>query len=274
MTELLLAKDLTALGIESGELRSRTRQGSLLHVRRGVYAEPADRTDREDHLLRVRGALAFAGSESIVSFGSAAIVHNLPVPDAVLERVHVTKIRNSGGKRRTDLHVHVAPLTPAEIVTVDGIPVTSLDRTFVDLARVVGLYDAVAAGDVALRRGMAPDAVADQLELCKSRRGIRTARRAARLIDARSESYAESRSRVIMVEQGLPVPELQVEITGPDAFKARVDFLWEAARLVGEFDGEIKYGRSLRSGENPGDAVFREKIREDRLRDLGYVVVR
>lgn len=272
--ELLLSRDLTAAGIESGELRSRTESGSLLHLRRGAYATPLDRTVRQEHLLLVRSAITFAETESVVSFGSAALVHGLPVPDAVLQTVHVTKIRNSGGKRRPGVHVHVAPLNSAEIVTVDGLPVTSLDRTFVDLARGVGLYDAVAAGDLALRRGMDPAAVVEQLEMSKRRRGIRNARLAARLIDARSESYAESKSRVIMFEQRLPRPELQVEIIDTDGFEARVDFLWEDLAVIGEFDGEQKYGRLLRDGEAPSDAVFREKIREDRLRELGYIVVR
>ncbi|MDN5916403.1 MAG: hypothetical protein L0I76_15095 [Pseudonocardia sp.] len=31
--------------------------------------------------------------------------------------------------------------------------------------------------------------------------------------------------------------------------------------VVGEFDGKIKYGRSLRPGQDPGDVVFEEKIR-------------
>jgi len=137
--ELLLSKDLAAAGIESGELRSRTRSGDLVHLRRGAYTTPTGRTDREDHLLRVRAALAFAESLSVLSFGSAALVHGLPVPGSALQSVHLTKIRNSGGKRRPGIHVHVAPLSAAEITSVNGLPVTSLDRTFADLARVVGL---------------------------------------------------------------------------------------------------------------------------------------
>lgn len=77
-----------------------------------------------------------------------------------------------------------------------------------------------------------------------------------------------------MIENRVPLPELQVEIDGLDGFDARVDFLWEACRVIGEFDGKIKYGRLLRPGETPGDAVFREKRREDALRELGYIVVR
>ncbi|MDT7681251.1 MAG: hypothetical protein QOG57_1561, partial [Pseudonocardiales bacterium] len=41
-----------------------------------------------------------------------------------------------------------------------------------------------------------------------------------------------------------------------------------------EFDGRIKYGRLLRPGQAPGDAVFEEKRREDALRDHGLRVVR
>ncbi len=33
-----------------------------------------------------------------------------------------------------------------------------------------------------------------------------------------------------------------------------------------EFDGRVKYGRLLQPGQEPGDAVFQEKLREDALR--------
>lgn len=39
-------------------------------------------------------------------------------------------------------------------------------------------------------------------------------------------------------------------------------------------DGKVKYGRYLRPGQTPGDAVFAEKRREDALRDYGLEVVR
>ena len=52
---------------------------------------------------------------------------------------------------------------------------------------------------------------------------------------------------------------------------AATDFAWHEQRVFGEFDGKMKYGRLLRAGETAGDAVFREKQREDRVRELtGY----
>jgi hypothetical protein len=52
--------------------------------------------------------------------------------------------------------------------------------------------------------------------------------------------------------------------------------LLDVEPVVVEFDGFVKYGRTVvRPGEPaPGDVVFTEKVREDRLRTLGYEVVR
>ncbi|GAA4698289.1 hypothetical protein GCM10023215_40850 [Pseudonocardia yuanmonensis] len=44
--------------------------------------------------------------------------------------------------------------------------------------------------------------------------------------------------------------------------------------MVGEFDGRVKYGRLLPPGQEPGDAVFAEKIREDAIRAAGWTVLR
>jgi hypothetical protein len=78
-----------------------------------------------------------------------------------------------------------------------------------------------------------------------------------------------------MMDAGLPLPDLQVEVRRPDSrLVGRCDFGWRGPRLLGEFDGQVKYGRLLRPGQTPGDAVFEEKRREDALRDEGWGVVR
>ena len=97
--------------------------------------------------------------------------------------------------------------------------------------------------------------------------GSPAAAAAALFAKALSESVGESRLRVLMANQGLPTPELQVEIRGADGrLIGRVDFLLEGV-LVVEFDGAMKYG-------DGADAVLAEKWREDRLRELGYGVLR
>ena len=63
------------------------------------------------------------------------------------------------------------------------------------------------------------------------------------------------------------MPELQHPVLDADGNLIGIcDFYWEEDHHVGEFDGKVKYGRLLRPGESPGDAVFREKRREDRVR--------
>ena len=78
-------------------------------------------------------------------------------------------------------------------------------------------------------------------------------------------------SRVVFADHGIPMPIPQLEVfDGLGGFVARSDFGWEEERTLGEFDGRQKYGRLLlRPGQSPEDALFKEKRREDRLRDLG-----
>ena len=74
---------------------------------------------------------------------------------------------------------------------------------------------------------------------------------------------------------GLPAPDLQWDVRDSSGnLIGRCDFAWRGGQLLGEFDGQIKYGRLLRPGEQAGDAVFREKRREDALRDTGARLIR
>ena len=96
-----------------------------------------------------------------------------------------------------------------------------------------------------------------------------------RLADGRSASVAESRSKYFFYAHGFPAPELQFAVYDGSELIGTTDFAWPSLGLLGEFDGRVKYGRLLRPGEEPGDAVFREKRREDQLRRVtGWRVVR
>lgn len=68
---------------------------------------------------------------------------------------------------------------------------------------------------------------------------------------------------------GFRSPLSQAWIVDNGTAVARVDFLFRAQRTIVEFDGAVKY-----EGVEGRDALFREKRREDRLRALGYQVVR
>ena len=62
-----------------------------------------------------------------------------------------------------------------------------------------------------------------------------------------------------------------VRVGGSTAY---TDFGWSRQRTVGEFDGKVKYGRLLKPGQDAGEVVYAEKLREDAIRDEGWQVVR
>jgi len=159
---------------------------------------------------------------------------------------------------------------------VDGLEVTDPVRTALDLARSLPHEAAVVALDAALHRGiLSHEVVRGRLFDIAGTPGSRSAARAITAADGRSASVGESRSRVILHRWKLAPSALQFEIrSGDGGLVGRSDFAWEAERLVGEFDGRIKYGRLLRPGQDAGDAVFAEKRREDAIRDEDWGVVR
>jgi hypothetical protein len=65
------------------------------------------------------------------------------------------------------------------------------------------------------------------------------------------------------------VPQLQFPVQLANS-TAITDFGWADRCAVGEFDGEVKYGRLVPPGRTPGNVVFAEKVREDAVRALDY----
>lgn len=163
-----------------------------------------------------------------------------------------------------------------QVLTVDGIPVTSLARTAVDLSRSARDWrQAVVDVDAALRAGADLDEVRAVAELCRAWSGARTTARAVALAAAGSESPGETLARLLVVGLGFPAPVTQAVVRDrKGGFVARVDLLLEAERVVIEFDGRVKYRAAAGDPEGPEDVLWREKRHEDQLRELGYEVVR
>lgn len=218
---------------------------------------------RQDHLDRVRRLAASLPDGTCISHASAALALGLPLyamPSAVV----VTRDRGRGA-RTSDVHVHVAQLRAADVVEVDGIPVTSPARTVVDLARRLPFMAGLVVADGAMRRGVTRRGFSDTLRHQWTWPGVRHAAIAVRHADPRAETALESvvRARVILLR--LPIPRLQVNIFGESGWVGRVDFDWEAYGVVGEADGRIKYLE---------DELWREKVRQDELEDAGREVIR
>jgi hypothetical protein len=264
MDDIKLTRALLAEGYNHDDLRRLQQRSELVRVRRGAYATESchDLAIDEQHRRLVLGTVPQLREGAILSHGSAAVLHGLPVWAEAVERVHVTRSRQGNGTKRSVVQVHGAPLDPREMTMVDGVPVTSLTRTVLDLARTLPMEQAVASGDRALALGLPSRELETGLVAMERWPGVRSARRVIAFLDARSESVGESVSRLRLMEEGLPAPEPQREIFGPDGrLIARVDFCWEEKKTIGEFDGKIKYGRLLKPGQRIEDVIFDEKLR-------------
>lgn len=188
--------------------------------------------------------------------------------------VHVASARRHGRKQGRVLH-DIGPLEPSETTVVGRWRVASPAVAAIDTARLMTTASGVAAADAALRRGLTDSAQLDMAGArAAGRPGAARARRTARLATPLSESPGESWSAVVLDDLRLPAPRRQQPFADEDGFIGRVDFWWPEHRVVGEFDGRVKYGRANPSGRPPEDVLWDEKLREDRLRALGQTIVR
>jgi hypothetical protein len=237
-----------------------------------VPAKSLDRRDQHRRLIAATVRQTFV--DTAVSHMSAAVLHQLPIWNNELGRVHITRNQSGGGKVRRYVHLHVAPLTDIDVCEIEGQRVTTLARTVLDLLPTLPMERSVPIGDTALRSGLTLEELAEVEGRCIGWRGMLQARRAINFLDARSESPGESYSRVVLDRIGVPAPVPQYEVWDQGVLIVRADFGWEEFRTLGEFDGKDKYGRLLRPGQTAAYAVFAEKRREDAQRDLGWQIVR
>lgn len=273
-SSLFSTHQLFLAGLNQKDVARQVRAGELVQVRRGFYRPRADLTPVARHRLLVQATVPTLKPGAVLSHASAGVLHGLPVPYAALKRVWVTRSRRGNGHVSKHVIERGCPLPDADVTVIDGLSVTSLPRTVADLARLLRADWAVAVADAALRNGVSKHDLVASIEAARRRRGNARAGFVLDFADPRSESPGESRSRVILAQGGLPAPTLQREVWGDVGLVGRTDFAWEDDGVLGEFDGHIKYGAHRRPGESVGDAVAREKLREDDLRSLEWGVVR
>jgi hypothetical protein len=255
------------------DLARRCARGELARVSSGAYL-PSElwqgMGERERFLTAVRVVAAKADDPMVFSHASAAVIWGLPWFGPWPERVDILRTEAARGHYAAGVSRHAAQSDDAHVV-IDGLAVTSLARTVVDLACQRGFIRSVVVGDAALHRdrrrtlsGPAPDIdVATLLEeLARGSRAPARARDVIGFMDARSDSPGESISRVSMWRAGVPTPVLQQRFA-----PYTVDFWWPEFGVIGEFDGALKYlDPAMRGGRSAERVVYDEKLREDELR--------
>lgn len=238
----------------------------VTRLRRGAYVDSAVWSrlrPYQRYAARVR-ATTLMLPDSVLCLESAAAHLGLPVfgEPADIHLYAPQRTTSRGYRHGTDV-VHTSA-DAKDVVRVDGVRVTSMLETALDLIRVLPLALGVAVVDAALQAGVTREAFESSLEIQKNRRGRRAAAEAIRRGNARSGSVLESVSRVVIELLGYPEPELQTEFRLGSG-RALTDFFWRHLRIVGESDGNAKYfGQKA-----PTDEVIRqERRREVELRRL------
>ena len=169
----------------------------------------------------------------------------------------------------------------ANVVQHRGSGVTSLVQTVLDCIVRMELPEAIAVADDVLgsRRKDGERLTRHALEQASGYLASAAKRRRVLEVlafaDEAAESAGESRSRALIHVLGLPAPVLQHTFYDSEGFIARTDFFWPDYGVIGEFDGDAKYlDNDLLGDRTARETVLAEKKREDRLRALGYTVVR
>ena len=269
-----------AHGETDRSLRAALRAGAVVRLRHGAYARTSlveTLDDRSRHLLLARAALQQQRGEVALAGPSAALLHGFDVFGHDLDVVHLTRLDTGAGRREAGVVHHVVGRAAALRVQLqEGVLVVSPEDAVWQTALLSTLEGAVVTADSALHRhpGLAEPLRALVLRTRAQPRS-RTARLALRIARAETESAGESLTRIACFRHGIPCPTPQHDVLDASGrLIGRADFYWEEARLLGEFDGRIKYERLLRKGQSSSDAVVREKRREDAMRSTSRGMTR
>ena len=224
---------LAELGFSEMAIRHRLTSGRLVAVEQGVFA--VGPVLGHDDWGRWKGATLTAPG-TWLSHVSAAAARDLWAPARLLETV--TRLGNGGPRRHGGLLVYRSTILDQRVTTTfNGVPMTTVPRTVLDLGRQVSHRALARLVRDAVRDHVTLYALGDELARHPRRRGARqlarTLSRYSGLPLERARSGAEIRAMEVLQDAGRPLPRLNVRIAGEEA-----DLSWPAERLIVEIDGE------------------------------------
>lgn len=224
-------RQLAAVGVTRAMVRTRVERGSLVRLHRGVYAVGHRRLRWEG--VRIAAVLA-AGPGAVLSHRDAAGLHGIRSANHRHPDVTVDAQR----RPISGVTLHRAKLGPDDVTRIDGLPVTSLARTLVDLASVVQRGHLVEALSAAERNHRVDiGAIERALERTCGRNGRGHGAMRAALAEVRAHGPQLTRSELellflaLVERSGLPRPRTNVHVHAQE-----VDAWWPQARLAVEID--------------------------------------
>ncbi|OBJ60401.1 hypothetical protein [Mycobacterium sp. 1423905.2] len=232
---------------------------------RAVYPNVYLANDVEPSLRRrIVAAWLWSHRQATITGAAAAALHGAEwIPDEVpVELVHPNTRPPVGVMtRREALH-------DGETQSVDGLPVTTPERTAFDIGRRGAIRSAVARLDTLARAtGFKVDDVLTVAQCHRGARGLRRLESALELVDPGAQSPRESYLRLLLIDAGLPRPQTQIPVLGVDGIPvAYLDLGWPEHLVAVEYDGDQhrtdrrQYVKDLR--------------RIEMLERMGWIIVR
>lgn len=249
-------------GLGPRAIRLRKERGEWLARRPDVFAiAGAPRTRLQD----IMATCLWAGSGSATSHRTAAELWQLGFSD--LREIEITTTRSL---RFAGVIVHRMRYEHQDIAHVRGIPVTTIERTLLDLAAVSGRRDLERAMDLSLSRRLTHISRLRMYASTSCKPGRAGSALVQEMLAARdglsfSESELERRFLRLLSKGGLPKPRQQFDVTVQGS-RFRVDFAFPFAKLIVETDGYAFHS---------GKAAFqRDRWRDNLLRKAGWIVLR
>ena len=237
-------------------LAAHVKAGAVVRVWHGIYAlSPADT------IQRLAGLDLMSGKSIVACMATAAQLYGFDTEKD--DRMHIL---DPGIRMRPTSDLMVHQRIGAPLRRIEGRLATAPAWTAVEIARTLRRHRALATLDAALH---CRACTAAQLEAAireqKGRRGIVKVRELMQRADGRAESPMESEARLVFIDGGLPMPELQYEIVDRCGDRWRVDFAWPEARVVAEYE-------SMEWHASP-EALKHDRIKTSRLQECGFNVV-
>jgi hypothetical protein len=252
-------RQLLALGFSRKAIDRRVQCGRWHGIYRGVYA--VGHRNLTGHGRWMAAVLA-SGPSALLSHRSAAALWNLLPTSKTL--VDVTSIRpNTAGRSGIAIH-RVKAIHPDDRALREGIPVTSIARTLLDLSAVAQRRQLERAVEQAEFLGLFDLRAIESLQTRTHRRaGWRQLRATLRIYrePAPTRSELERRFLDLCRDAALPPPAVNAFVAGLE-----VDFVWHDDRLVVELDGHAFHRTRA--------AFERDRVRDASLLVAGYRVLR
>jgi very-short-patch-repair endonuclease len=250
---------LLELGMSRDAITRWRAAGRLHRVHSGVYAVGHRRLTRHGRWM---AAVLSGGGEAALSHRSAAAFWG--ILQNAGSRIDVS-LPSRSGRTPSAIRLHrVRSLHPDDWVLRDGIPVTSVTRTLVDLAAVVDERRLRRAIEESERLRLFDLRAAEQgCDRARGRRGVAMLRSllAERMEVPRTRSDLEDLFMDFCREARLPRPAVNTLVAGFE-----VDAAWPSAKLVVELDSYEYHGSRA--------AFERDRARDIELKLAGYEVMR